>query len=78
MAVFGMYEFIYISSKGFLTPYFKKIPLFYLLSFLWEHCRGKNRGFNENLNLGESIFLGNRERDEKAKISGYSVLNGEN
>ena len=78
MAVFGMYEFIYISSKGFLTPYFKKIPLFYLLSFLWEHCRGKDRGFNEKLNLGESIFLGNGERDEKAKISGYSVLNGEN
>ena len=73
-----MYEFIYISSKGFLTPYFKKISLFYLLSFLWEHCRGKDRGFNEKLNLGESIFLENRERDEKAKISGYSVLNGEN
>ena len=65
MTVFGMYEFIYINSKGFLTLYFRKIPLFYLLPFLWEHCRGKDQGFNEKLNLGESIFSGNRKRDEK-------------
>ena len=66
MTVFEMYEFIYINSKGFLTPYFRKILLFYFLSFLWEHCRGKDQGFNEKLNLGEIIFLANRERDEKA------------
>ena len=64
MTVFGKYEFLYINSKGLLTLYFRKIPLFYLLTFLWEHCRRKDQGFNEKLNLGESIFLGNRERDE--------------
>ena len=51
---------------------FEENPLLYLLPFLREHCRGKDQGFDEKLNLGESIFLGNRERVEK--VGSFRVL----
>ena len=42
-----------------------KSPYFTSSLFLKNIAGERTRGFNEKLNLGESILLGKRERDEK-------------